>query len=627
MERFWLLAFAIAAVVATMFLFQTAQVAKYFVQHYAVQVELDPQARALEIEARVQLKMNHPGQRGALYLFRFGDALELLEARFEGAQMIERSETEDKWHVFKFVGHAETPLAVLRYRIKSTPDIEGIAFHLGVEEGYVLSEATWIPTLAKQIASYPPTPYRLTVQLPEPFIAVSAGTLVEESHVNGRASFTWEVPVAIGSPFFAYGAYSVLREQDGEIYILPSLGEEGVQGGRKLLAAMREILSYYKELFGSPPELPTKIVAVTRRGGWGAPFSPLLNETWFTKAAEDLDLSIYKFLAHELAHIWWGNLVRPADLTGSGWLTEGMAEYAVALSLGHRYGAEIEQRAFQDLRAAYIDMADKDVPLVKQAPYDPVYRDSSYSKGAWIHRMLEGLLGRERYLSALKAFLQTHRGRAISPKDYQRALEQAYGKSLGWFFQQWIHRVTLPVYRVEKQPGAVRIINEGTGEMPLMVRLEYEDGSREDVRVRVPAKGAVRLTVRTSVARVILDPEGYVLHLQEEPIDEAVRAELLWLAGLLEKAIQTGDFTQVEATLVIDATTSQILSTLKGLGAIESFKTEMQTIRYHPQKQSYEVHLKGTMEYKGQRVEGLKVLWEFKRTKEGWSLVKAKIKS
>lgn len=621
--RFWLLAIVVAAL--ALFVLQSSKVAQPAVQYYAIQVDLDPQSRVLEVEARVQLKMSRPSRRGALYLFRAGGHYKLLEARFEGAQG--QTAVEGDWYVFKFVASSDEPLAVLRYRIQSSPDIEGIAFHLGSDEGYVLSEATWIPKATKEIGINSPTSYRLTVRLPDPFIAVSAGTLAGESHTDGRASFTWEM--SLGSPFFAYGLYDVMREPSGEIYVLRTLGEKGLQGGQELLEASREILAYYTELFGPPPELPLKIVSVTRRGGWGAPLTLLLNTSAFTEEVTEEFAKTYGFLAHELAHTWWGGLVTCAAFRGCGWLTEGMADYAKALALGHRYGTDSERAIFQDYRDSYIFKAADDVPLTQQAPRDPLYRYSSYLKGAWVHRMLEGLLGRERYLSALKEFVQTHRGQTISPKKYQQAMERAYGGSLEWFFQQWVHQVKLPVYRVEMQSGVVRIINEGSGEMPLAVRLHYEDGTSEDVHVLV--REAASIAVHKPIARVTLDPHGYVLHglqrgVQQEAIDEAVRAELIQLANLLEKAIQTGDFAPVEAALIDDAQTQKMLAILKSIGGkFPSFKTDLQEIRYDPQTQTYIVMLQGTIVHESQQLKG-PVQWWFKKIEEGWSLVNVKIK-
>ena len=635
MERFWLLVIGIAAAIIAVLLFHfhsAPVIQPAVVQRYLVMVDLDPQTRTLEVEARVQLKM--AGQRSKLYLFRLGGSLELLEARVEGANGQIQTEKEEKWYVFNLIGHSKSVLAVLRYRIKSSPDIEGIAFHLGSEEGYVLGEATWIPRVDKRLDTYPPTPYQLTIRLPEPLIAVSAGVSLNESHTNGQASFTWEMPFAMGSPFFAYGLYDIVREQNATAYILRSLGPEGVQGGRKLLEAMQEILSYYAELFGPPPELPVKIVAVTRRGGWGGPLTPLLNGATFTNTKDGLDQKILFFLAHELAHTWWGGLIGRVDLKGSGWLFEGLANYAAALALGHRYGAAMEQHVFQHYQKEYLTLT-KDIPLAQQTYSDAVYSNSSYNKGAWVHRMLEGLIGRERYLNALKEFVQTYRGKAISPKEYQQAMERAYGQSLAWFFQQWVHQVVSPVYRVEMQPGAVRIVNEGSGEMPLTVRLQYEDGTNEDVQVRV--RGATTIPVQRPLARVILDPNGYVLQgLQKDmqqgavdAIDDAVKSELIRVADLLEKAIQTGDFAPVEAALVADGEAQgKCLSLLKRLSESEiskSFRTELQEIGYDPQTQKYILKLQGTIVAEGKQLKG-PVQWEFKKTEEGWSLVNCRIK-
>ncbi len=55
-----------------------------------------------------------------------------------------------------------------------------------------------------------------------------------------------------------------------------------------------------------------------------------------------VDLSRWKeyFLAHEIAHQWWGQGVTPGTYRDQ-WISEGMAQFAAALYLRRRYGEEV----------------------------------------------------------------------------------------------------------------------------------------------------------------------------------------------------------------------------------------------------------------------------------------------
>jgi ABC-2 type transport system permease protein len=56
-----------------------------------------------------------------------------------------------------------------------------------------------------------------------------------------------------------------------------------------------------------------------------------------------LDLPFY-VTAHEVAHQWWGHQVAGANVQGTTWLSEGLANYSALTVLERRYGPEHLQR-------------------------------------------------------------------------------------------------------------------------------------------------------------------------------------------------------------------------------------------------------------------------------------------
>ena len=197
---------------------------------------------------------------------------------------------------------------------------------------------------------------------------------------------------------------------------------------------------------------------------------------------------MYAFLAHELAHTWWGNRVVPQE-PGAWFLTEGTANYLAALLVEERFGSRVAGRLWEYWAA-----------LAAGAGPEEATR---YTRAAWMHRMLEGLLGRRPYLEALAEFART----AAFPtlEAYRVHLERKTRVGLAAFFAEWMAG-RYPEYTLTREASGWVLENRGTGgATPVTVEV---DGKRFPV-VLEPS-GRLPLG---QARQVRLDPERYVLPL------------------------------------------------------------------------------------------------------------------
>jgi hypothetical protein len=276
-----------------------------------------------------------------------------------------------------------------------------------------------------------------------------------------------------------------------------------------------------------------RLVSVTRRGGWGAPCTLLLEAPAFARltSATSLDVDTFAFLAHELAHTWWGQQVAP-ELPAYGLLVEGSAEYLSALAVEARHGAA----AAEPLWRAWQEAAVADVALDRLSPFRTDTYAIAYAKGAWVHRMLEGWLGRDAYLSALARLARDDPRPSLA--SYRAAVEAAGGVSLTVFFDEWVHGTAYPSYRLEGVAGAWTLHNDGTAATP-PVPLALNGALR---RTAVPAGGQVTLAAE----RVVVDPDLQVLQAHGRPRgDDAAAAEAAM--GRFLEALASGDGARVRA--------------------------------------------------------------------------------
>jgi len=72
-----------------------------------------------------------------------------------------------------------------------------------------------------------------------------------------------------------------------------------------------------------------------------------------------------------------------------------------------------------------------------------------YNKAGCVLHTLRCELGEERFWPAVKSYLQRHGPGSVLTRDFQRSIEEATGRNLDGFFQQWIHAPGHPVVKVK----------------------------------------------------------------------------------------------------------------------------------------------------------------------------------
>jgi aminopeptidase N len=261
-------------------------------------------------------------------------------------------------------------------------------------------------------------------------------------------------------------------------------------------------------------------------------------------------------VAHELSHQWWGNLLTCADWSDF-WLNEGMATYMTAAWKEHAWGRDDYEREILLARRRYgrAVAEGKDRPLVftgwKEAGEmgGPV----TYSKGSLVLHLLRREIGDVAFWAGLRTYTRraASTGGVVRTRDLQHGMEQASGRDLGWFFDQWAY-ATEPALtgRHHVEDGAVVVELEQRGQKPwrigLRIAVETDrervsrrvELTREKETFRIPVLGtplSVRIDDGAALPRAVEHERPWpmrVYQARHEP-DAAGRTEaLLSLAGL-----------------------------------------------------------------------------------------------
>jgi aminopeptidase N len=229
------------------------------------------------------------------------------------------------------------------------------------------------------------------------------------------------------------------------------------------------------------------------------------------------------FLAHELAHQWWGHGVGGQNYR-ERWLSEAFAQYAASLWVRHEHGERVFRDMLMRMGRWALRMEDRGpIHLGHRLGHikgDPqVYRAIVYDKGAYVLHMLREVVGDEPFRRALIEFQARHRFGKAGTDDLRRALEQVSGRDLRAYFDTWVYGTRTPriVYTSRSASagsGYRTTVNARAedlpGPVPITVTLSMRT-TRED-RVVPLAPGESTWTFDTAVpARVELNADRALL--------------------------------------------------------------------------------------------------------------------
>jgi len=225
-------------------------------------------------------------------------------------------------------------------------------------------------------------------------------------------------------------------------------------------------------------------------------------------------------VAHELAHMWWGDMVT-CETWADIWLNEGFATYFDALFTEHMYGETAFQIQMLNNRWEYFS----EEPGEGRFPiYDPVnlWGSTVYEKGSWILHMLRHHVGEATWVDIVKEWADRYRYDTATTAEFIEVCEEVHGDDLDWFFDQWVYHGGYPEFSVDWWTSAgnlfvridqIQTIDEVT---PLFT-------TPVDLRVLTPA-GTVDTTVQVDgqtqtfilnvtgePSRVIIDPDNWLL--------------------------------------------------------------------------------------------------------------------
>jgi hypothetical protein len=277
------------------------------------------------------------------------------------------------------------------------------------------------------------------------------------------------------------------------------------------------ILQFYASLMGDAPYTSAAVALIESDlpGGHSPGYFAVINTplafaapNWRGDPASFENFPQF-FLAHELAHQWWGQAIGWKNYHEQ-WISEGFAQYFAALYAQRSRGDRVFADMLRQFRRWSLSESDQGpvhlgsrLGLVKRDPR--VFRALVYNKGAAVLHMLRRLLGDEVFFRGLRRFYMDRRYQKAGTEDFERAMEAESGRVLDRFFERWIYGSGIPRVRYETQIGDKQIVvrfaqaGDQVFDIPVTLTITYADGRTVNVIVPV-TDGEVERTVPTDGA-------------------------------------------------------------------------------------------------------------------------------
>ncbi len=339
--------------------------------------------------------------------------------------------------------------------------------------------------------------------------AVSPGMLVQMETAGGRNTFTWSIMKEM--PLYTWGLVIsdfYVTEDDEYSWIKYYGFEEYPELVDRIFGDVDLMMDCFREFYGPYPWDHNLNFPFTAAGLFG-------EHNTMPYVCIPLDT----YVAHEISHMWWGNLVTESDWNEI-WLAEGMATYSEALWKEWMYGEKFYHIQMGYSMESYL-ASGENLPMVPAEEY--LWSSTTYYKGASVVHMLRHVLGDDAFFEGLRTFLRDNAYGSVNTDDLRCAFETVSGMDLDWFFQQWVYQRGYPDYRIswtslqDGEAWDIRLCIEQVQtvgpvfRMPVDVLVHGEDEDSLFVHWNDEESDTVAIAVTFRPVSIHLDPDRWIL--------------------------------------------------------------------------------------------------------------------
>lgn len=350
-----------------------------------------------------------------------------------------------------------------------------------------------------------------------PFLLSNGNRIAQGDLPGGRHFMEWEDPFRKPAYLFAMvaGDFDVARDtfttMKGRKVALEIYVDKGnLKKTPHAMQSLKHSMKWDEDTFGLEYDLDIYMIVAVDSFNMGAMENKGLNifNSTFTladeKSATDVDFqNIQGVIGHEYFHNWTGNRVTCRDwfqLT----LKEGLTVYR-----DQEFSSDMLSRAVKRVEDVKhlkeAQFAEDAGPLshpIRPSSYIEInnfYTLTVYEKGAEVIRMIETLIGKEKFRKGMDKYFELYDGQAVTTEDFVHAMELASGRDLTQF-KNWYSRPGTPTLAIKKSisgsemnleieqrypPTTLKVPEGNVLAMPFRVAILNQDGSSIEKKLEI----------------------------------------------------------------------------------------------------------------------------------------------
>lgn len=360
------------------------------------------------------------------------------------------------------------------------------------------------------------------LHLPKGLFGLSNGCLINKRESARESFFHYklEIPYSTYLLSIVAGEFSEYKSRAGKVDIKWYVQKGREREGKNAFKDTGKIIRFFSEYTGYnyPYEHYTQI-AVPEFVFGGMENFTVTTQTDLTLHDDRarLDLDSNGLVAHEAAHMWFGDIVT-ARSWSHAWLHESFATYFDALYTRESKGEdEFRYQLLEDAETYFSEDARYRRPIVTHIYKEPIdlFDAHLYPGGAVRLHYLKSLVGEPQFRKALTLFLKRHEFGLVETVDLVRCLEGVSGKNFDEWMEQWIFRGGYPMLEVGYQWSVASNMAEIT-----VKQTQKAEKKEEELLFKLPLKiefyysrGSEKFTLEIKNKK-----EKFNFHLKSKPL-------------------------------------------------------------------------------------------------------------
>ncbi|MFA9445294.1 aminopeptidase N [Egicoccus sp. AB-alg6-2] len=297
------------------------------------------------------------------------------------------------------------------------------------------------------------TTFTLSVDAPEEWVVVSNGRAVQRPEEGEAGRWVFETTPVLSTYVTAVvaGSYATVTDEhrgmELGVYVRRSLAD--YLDTPEILTVTKQGLDYFEDVFDAPypfGKYDQLFVPEFSAGAMENPGAITFSEVYIfrSKVTDANRERRAETILHEMAHMWFGDLVTMRwwdDL----WLNESFATFMAVLSQADATRWTNAWVTFLDAEKAWAKMQDQlpsTHPVADEMPdVESVHQNFdgiTYAKGASVLRQLVAWVGQDAFLAGVRDYFQRHAWGNTDLGDFLAALERTSGRDLATWRDQWL---------------------------------------------------------------------------------------------------------------------------------------------------------------------------------------------